>query len=228
MINGTLLFLRLMFHRVVKVWGREVEIMNPHFSDVYTTNIIGGVDWADQLRLYVFLCGSSICFGFVLIWLPITHIFWSLKAVWNVCLELEKGNISYFNSWKPPTSNVSLHVSRDPLTNISTKINGRERQCIIVNSNAKKKSEKFYNTAPRNIDALTLELWSPENFISQDQWWSPFVLISLRQWQNGHGSLLGRPHDGKVQTIFCYHGHHDLKLHHDKRQNFSMSISFDH
>lgn len=54
------------------------------------------------------------------------------------------------------------------------------------------------------------------------------MLISLRQWQNGHGSLLGRPHDGKVQTIFCYHGHHDLKLHHDKRQNFSLSILFDH
>ena len=80
-------------------------------------------------------------FGFVLMWLPVTHIFWSLKAVWNVqdifCLELEKGIISNFNSWKPPASDVSLHVSRDPLTNISTKINGHERQCIIVNSKAR-------------------------------------------------------------------------------------------
>ena len=38
--------------------------MNPPVSDVYTTNI-GGVDWADRLRLYAFLCGTSICFGFV-------------------------------------------------------------------------------------------------------------------------------------------------------------------
>ena len=51
------------------------------------------------------------------------------------CLELGKGLISYFNSWKPPTSDFCLHVSRDPLTNISTKINGHERQCIIVKAN---------------------------------------------------------------------------------------------
>ena len=170
-------------------------------------------------------------FGFVLMWLPVTHIFWSLKAVWNVqdifCLELEKGIISNFNSWKPPASDVSLHVSRNPLTNISTKINGHERQCIIVNSKAKKEIVEVLWNCTETAE-LWSELWSCKNFISQDQWLSPFVLISLRQWQNGHGSLLGRPHDGKVQTIFCYHGHHDLKLHHDKRQNFSLSILFDH
>ena len=53
------------------------------------------------------------------------------------CLELGKEIISNFNSWKPPASVVSLHVSWDPLTNISTKINGHERQCIIVISKAR-------------------------------------------------------------------------------------------
>ena len=115
-----------------------------------------------------------------------------------------------------------------PLTNISTKINGLERQGIVFNSKAKKEIGEILWNSTQKYRCAHLELWSRENFISQDQWLSPFVLISLRQWQNGHGSLLGRPHDGKVQTIFCYHGHHDLKLHHDKRQDFSMSILFDH
>lgn len=55
-----------------------------------------------------------------------------------LCLELGKGIISNLNSWELPAGDVCLHFFRDPLSNISTKINGHERQCIIVNSKAKK------------------------------------------------------------------------------------------
>ena len=115
--------------------------MNPHIFDVNTTNF-GGVDWADRLCLYLFLCGTSICFGFVLIWLPVTHIFWNLKAVWNVhkifsALSWERESSAISTPGNLP-SDISLHVSWDPLTNISTKINGHQRQCITVNSKAKK------------------------------------------------------------------------------------------
>ena len=157
--------------------------MNPHVADVYTTNI-GGVDWADRLRLYILLCGYLFCLCFNLTACN-TYILEPescVKCPQDIfCLELGKGIISNFNSWKPPASDVSLHVSGDPLTNMSTKINGHERQCIIVNSKAKTEiGEILWNSTQKYWCAhlRTLVLW--ELYLKISDW----VLLCSYPWDN--------------------------------------------
>ena len=115
-----------------------------------------------------------------------------------------------------------------PLTNISTKINGHEKQCIVFNSKARKEiGEILWNSTQKYRCAHLWTLISWELYLTRSviKSFCAHILETMteRSWITAREA-----HDGKVQTIFCYHGHHDLKLHHDKRQDFSMSILFDH
>ena len=91
--------------------------------------------------------GTNICLGFLLIWLPVTHILESESCVKHAQdlfrLELGKRLIGNFNSRKRPASDALPLVSRAPLTHISTKIKGRKRQCVNCKAKEKKTSKNY-------------------------------------------------------------------------------------
>lgn len=100
-------------------------------------------------------------------------------------LELGKGIISNFNSWKPPESDVSLHVSQDPLTNISTIINSHERQCVNVNSKAKKEiGEILWNCTQKYRWAHLRTLVSWELYLTRSviESFCAHILETMTEW----------------------------------------------
>ena len=131
---------------------KEIEIVKPRVSDVYTANM-GGVDRADQLRSYYYVGRQSrkwykYLFGFSFNLAACnTYILESESCVKHAQdlfrLELGKRLIGNFNSRKQPASDALPLVSRAPLTHISTKIEGRKRQCVNCKAKGKKTSKNY-------------------------------------------------------------------------------------
>ena len=113
--------------------------MKPCVSDVYTANM-GGVDRAEQLRSYYYVGRQSRKWYKYLFWFSFNlaacnaYILESESRVKRAQdlfrLELGKRLIGNFNSRKRPASDALPFVSRSPLTHISSKIEGRKRQCV--------------------------------------------------------------------------------------------------
>ena len=120
-------------------------------ENVYTANM-GGVDTADQLRWYYAGRQSRKWYKY-LFWFSfnlaacIAYILESESCVKRAQdlfrLELGKRLIGNFNSRKWPASYALLLVSRAPLTHISTKMEGRKRQCVNCKAKGKKTPENY-------------------------------------------------------------------------------------
>ena len=136
--------------------------MKPCVSDVYTVNM-GGVDQAEQLCSYYYVGRQSrkwykyrFGFSFNLAACNV-YILESESRVKHAQdlfrLEWGKRLIGNFNSRKRPPSNALPLVSRAPLTHISSKIEGRKKQC--VNCKAKgKKTPKNYPTETKFVSTV--------------------------------------------------------------------------
>ena len=126
--------------------------MKPRVSDVYTANM-GGVDRADQLRSYYYVGRQSRKWYKYLFWFSFNlaacnaYILESESRVKRAQdlfrLELGKRLIGNFNSRKQPASDALPLVSRAPLTHISTKIEGRKRQCVNCKAKGKKTPKNY-------------------------------------------------------------------------------------
>ena len=131
---------------------KEIEIVKPRVSDVYTANM-GGVDRADQLRSYYYVGRQSRKWYKYLFWFAFNlaacnaYILESESRVKRAQdlfrLELGKRLIGNFNSRKRPASDALPFVSRAPLTHISTKIEGRKRQCVNCKAKGKKTPKNY-------------------------------------------------------------------------------------
>ena len=128
-----LMFLREKLHALYseKKKRKEIEIVKPRVSDVYTVNM-SGVDRADQLHSYYYVGRQSRKWYKYLFWFSFNlaacnaYILESESRVKRAQdlfrLELGKQLIGNFNSRRRPASDALPLVSRAPLTHISTKI----------------------------------------------------------------------------------------------------------
>ena len=121
---------------------KEIEIMKPWVSDVYTAHM-GGVDRADQLRSYYYV-GRQFPFNLAACNAYILASKSRVKHAQDLFrLELGKRLIGNFNSRKRPASDALPLVSRAPLTHISTKIEGHKRQCVNCKAKGKKTPKNY-------------------------------------------------------------------------------------
>ena len=140
--------------RKVRGRGREIEIVKPHVTDVYTANM-GGFDRADQRRSYYYVGRQSRKWYKYLFWFSFNLAACNAYIVESESrekqrpqdtfhLELGKRLIGNFNSRKRPANAATPLVPRDPLTHTSTKIDGCKKQCV----NCKAKGQKTPKNYP--------------------------------------------------------------------------------
>ena len=143
--------------RKVRGRGREIEIVKPRDTDVYTANM-GDVDRADQLRSYYYVGRQSRKWYKYLFWFSFNLAACNAYIVESEShekqrpqdtfhLELGKQLIGNFNSRKRPANAATPLVPRDPFTHTSTKIDGCKKQCV----NCKAKGQK----TPKNYPVET-------------------------------------------------------------------------
>ena len=123
-----------------KVHSRMIEIEKPSVTDLYTSKM-GGVDQADQLRLYYYTGRQTNK------WYRYMYVFWFLVNICvcnahileciyqgrntrkqlQFCMALVKQLINNFWQRKRPAPSMA---NQSTLQCVSTKFEGRKRQCV--------------------------------------------------------------------------------------------------
>ena len=137
-----------------KIRGRNIDIVKPRVSDVYTANM-GGVDRADQLRSYYYVGRQSRKWYRYIFWyvfnmaacnsyiLECVHRERNKRSQSEFRLELGKRLINGYNSRKRPANEVPAPFNERLADHKSTQIDGRKKQCVFCKK-AGRKTPKGY------------------------------------------------------------------------------------
>lgn len=120
--------------------GKTEQIVKPLVSDIYT-KYMGGVDRADQLRSYYYIGRQSRKWYKYLFWFAFNVAACNSYILQcentrrkrpqeKFLLELGKGLIAGFNSRKRPSTSAALPVIRPMASHLSTKVEGRKKECV--------------------------------------------------------------------------------------------------